>query len=177
MKYSPILLGIMLAALAPAAGCEKRKAGKPRLGEVERLPRVETVVLGKKAELKVERSYTATVEALEKADLCAMVKGYVKDLPADLDMGRTAKKGDLLFSLHVPDLVADRNNKKALVEQSEKAEASAFQSVEVAKAEVTETRAFLLRYQGEVEFRRAQHTRITKLAQGDTLSRDRKSVV
>ena len=171
MKHNLILLVIMLAALAPAAGCEKRKAGKPRLGEVERLPRVETVVLGKPSKLEVVRSYTATVEALEKADLCAMVKGYVKDLPSDLDIGRTAKKGELLFSLHVPDLVADRDNKKALVEQSEKAEASAIQAVEVAKAEVTETRAFLLRYEGDVEFRRAQHTRITKLAQGDTVSR------
>src|SRR4051794_10223813 len=102
MKHA-LLLGLLLAFLLPAAGCEKRKAGKPRLGEVERLPRVETVVLGKPARLEVVRSYTATVEALEKADLCAMVKGYVKDLPTDLDIGKTAKQGELLFSLHVPD--------------------------------------------------------------------------
>ena len=121
MRSAPILLAMMLAALLPGVGCEKRKAGKPRLGEVERLPRVETVVLGKPAKLEVVRSYTATVESLEKADLCAMVKGYVKELPIDLDIGKTAKTGDLLFSLYVPDLIAERDNKKALVEQGEKA--------------------------------------------------------
>ena len=171
MKRFPILLAIMLTALLPAAGCEKRKAGKPRLGEVERLPRVETVVLGKPAKLEVVRSYTATVESLEKADLCAMVKGYVKDLSADLDIGKTARKGDLLFSLHVPDLVADRDNKKALVDQSEKAEASAIQAVDVAEAEKKETQALVLRYEAEVDFRRAQHARISRLAQSDTLSK------
>jgi HlyD family secretion protein len=171
MKSFPLFLGIILAALLPAAGCEKRKAGKPRLGEVERLPRVETVVLGKPAKLEVVRSYTATVESLEKADLCAMVKGYIKDLPADLDIGKTAKKGALLFSLHVPDLVADRDNKKALVDQSEKAEASAIQAVDVAEAEKKETQALVLRYEAEVDFRRAQHARISRLAQSDTLSK------
>ena len=171
MKRFPIFVGIILAALVPAAGCEKRKAGKPRLGEVERLPRVETVVLGKPAKLEVARSYTATVESLEKADLCAMVKGYIKDLPADLDIGKTAMKGALLFSLHVPDLAADRDNKKALVDQNEKAEASAIQAVEVAEAEKKETQALVLRYEAEVDFRRAQYTRVGRLAQSDTLSK------
>src|SRR5262249_8213886 len=111
------------------------------------------------------------LEAMEKADLCAMVKGYVKDLPDSLDIGTAAKKGALLFSLDVPDLVAERENKQALVDQHEKAEALAIQAVEVARAEVKETRAGLLRYEGDVEFRKAQHTRIAKLAQGDTLSK------
>ena len=43
--------------------------------------------------------------------------------------------------------------------------------MEVAKAEIKEAQAFLLRYEGDVEFRRAQHARIGKLAQGDTLSK------
>jgi RND family efflux transporter MFP subunit len=171
MQRIPILASMVFALLLPAVGCEKRKAGKPRLGEVERLPRVETVVLGKPSRLEVTRSYTATLESLEKADLCAMVKGYVKDLPADLDIGKTATKGTLLFSLYVPDLVADWENKKALVEQSDKAEALAAQAIEVARAEVKETRAMLIRFEGDAEFRRVQHARIGKLAQGDTLSK------
>ena len=171
MKCYPILLGIILAALLPAAGCEKRKAGKPRLGEVERLPRVETIVLGKPTKLEVVHSYTATVESLEKADLCAMVKGYIKDLPADLDIGKTAKKGALLFSLYIPDLAADRDNKKALVDQGEKAEALAIQAVDVAEAEKKETQAQVLRYEAEVDFRRAQYARVSRLAQSDTLSK------
>lgn len=171
MRHWTSLFGLLAILMLPASGCEKRKAGKPRLGEVERLPRVETALLGKPARLEVIRSYTATVDALEKADLCAMVKGQVKELPDDLDIGKTAGKGELLLSLYVPDLIADRENKKALVDQNEKAEAFAVQAVEVAKAEVKEARAMLLRFEGEAEFRRTQHARVTKLAQGDTLSR------
>ena len=103
MKHYLMLFGILLMAFCvPATGCEKRKAGKPRLGEVERLPRVETVVLGQPAKLEVVRTYTATVEALEKADVCAMVKGYIKVLPADLDIGREVKKTMPLFSCMFP---------------------------------------------------------------------------
>ncbi len=171
MNRIPALICIILALILPASGCEKRKAAKPRLGEVERLPRVETVLLGKPAKLEVARTYTVTLEAMEKADLCAMVKGYIKDLPEDMDRGKAVTKGMVLVSLHVPDLVADHENKKALVEQYEKAEALAIQSVKVAQAEVKETRALLLRYEGDAEFRRAQYARVTKLTQGDTLSK------
>jgi HlyD family secretion protein len=171
MKPNLILLGVLALALLPATGCEKRKAGKPRLGEVERLPRVETILLGKPAKLEVVRTYTATVEAFEKADVCAMVKGYIKLLPAELDIGREVKKDVPLFSLHVPDLIAEYKNKKALVEQSEKAQALAVEAVQVAKAEIKEAQAFVLRYEGDVEFRRTQHARIGKLAQADTLSK------
>ena len=172
MKRTLVIPGILtVAVLLSVAGCEKRKAGKPRLGEVERLPRVETVMLGKPARLEVVRSYTATIESMEKADLCAMVKGYVKYMPLDLDIGRFARKDELLFSLYVPDLVADFDNKKSLVEQSEKAEALAIQAVNVAEAEKKETQAFLLRFEADLEFRRAQYSRINKLVQGDTLSK------
>src|ERR1041385_322856 len=100
MRRTIVILGMLIIAiLLPVSGCEKRKAGKPRLGEVERLPRVETVVLGKPAKLEVVRSYTATIESMEKADLCVMVKGLVKYMPPDLDIGRFAKKDELLFSL------------------------------------------------------------------------------
>src|ERR1051325_4960713 len=159
MKEGSFLLGLFWSALLPATGCEKRKAAKPRLGEVERLPRVETAVLGKPAKLEVARTYTVTLEAMEKADLCAMVTGNVKDLPEELDRGKVVTKGKLLFSLHVPDLIADYENKKALVEQFEKADALAIRSVDVAKAEVRETRALVLRYEGDAEYRRAQSPR------------------
>jgi HlyD family secretion protein len=92
-------------------------------------------------------------------------------LPADLDIGKTARQGELLFSLYVPDLVADRANKRALVEQSEKAEALALQAIDVAKAEIKEAQTLILRYEADVDFRRAQHTRIGTLAQGDTVSK------
>ncbi len=170
MKSYPILIAIILAIVATTSGCSKRKTAKPHLGEVERFPRLETVVLGKASKLEVVRSYTGTVDALEKAEICAMVKGQIKEVPLYLDIGHAVKKGEPLLTLDVPDLIADRENKKALLEQSEKAEASAVQAIAVAESDIKETQAQLLRWEGDVEFRKAQHLRIGRLAQGDTLS-------
>lgn len=169
MKSLPILLALILA-LPLTTGCGKRKVGKPRMGEVERLPRLETVVVGKPSRIEVVRSYTATVEAFEKADLCAMVKGSVKEIPADLDIGRVVTKDELLMALYAPDLSADKDNKKALVDQSEKEEARAVQAVAVADAEIKEAEANRQRYEADTEFRKVQYARIGKLAQGNTLS-------
>jgi multidrug resistance efflux pump len=169
MKSYAIPIALILALLL-TSGCGTRRGAKPRMGEIERLPRLETVILGKPASLEVVRSYTATVEAFEKADLCAQVKGVVKLLPPHIDIGRVVKKDDLLVSLDVPDLVADRDNKKALVEQSESAVVLAAQAEEVAAAEVKESQALLKRYEADLEYRKLQHARITRLAQGDTLS-------
>jgi HlyD family secretion protein len=169
MKTYPILIGLLLALLLTAA-CDRRRTGQPRLGEVERLPRLETVVLGKPARLEVVRSYTATVEAFEKAELCVPVKGYVKILAADIDIGRVVKKDEILLTVDVPDLVADQGSKTALVDQNEKAVALAVQAVEVAAAEIKEAQAQVLRYEADVDYRKLQHTRFAKLAKGDTVS-------
>jgi RND family efflux transporter MFP subunit len=169
MKGHPLFV-VVLLTLVLAAGCERRRAGQPRLGEVERLPRLETIVLGKPARLEVVRSYTATVEALEKAELCAMVRGYIKILPADIDIGRVVKKDEILLTLDIPDLVADRDSKRAMVGQNEKAVALAEQTVKVAQAEVKEAREQVQRYTAELEYRKLQYARLAKLAKGDTVS-------
>jgi HlyD family secretion protein len=170
MRIYLIFAALLLAALTTTAGCGKRARAKPHLGEIERLPRLETVVLGKPSKLEVTKSYTATIEAFEKADLCAMVKGNIKDIPAYLDIGYAVKNGELLLTLNVPDLLAERDNKAALIEQSEKAEALAVQAIAVAGAEIKEAQALLLRSEGDVEFRKLQYARIGKLAFADTLS-------
>ncbi|MFO0967255.1 MAG: efflux RND transporter periplasmic adaptor subunit [Gemmataceae bacterium] len=159
-----------LIVVSTLTGCGRRGAGKHHLPEVERLPRLETITLGKPTRLEVIHSYTATIEAFEKADVCVMVKGYVKEIAADIDIGKEVKKGDELLRLHVPDLVTERDNKKALLEQSQKAEALAEQAIEVAAAEVKEAQTLLERYTAEWEFRKAQHTRVSRLALADTLS-------
>lgn len=170
MRSFPILIVFVLASFTITSGCSKRKTAKPHLGEVERLPRLETVRLGEPSKLELIRSYTATIDALEKAEACALVKGYLKEVPLNLDIGHAVKKGVPLLTLEVPDLLADQENKKALVEQSEKAEALAVQAIAVAEVEIKEAQALLLRSEGDVEFRKAQHVRISRLAQGDTLS-------
>jgi HlyD family secretion protein len=169
MKTNPILVSLMLALLL-TVGCERRRSGQPRLGEVERLARLETIALGKPARLEVVRTYTATVEAFEKADLCAMVKGYIKILPDDIDIGRVVNKGDILLTLDIPDLVADRGSKEALLDQSEKAVELAKETVKVADAEVEEAKVQLERYDADVRYRKLQYDRFAKLAKGDTVS-------
>src|SRR5262245_33612800 len=109
-----IAMGLLLLA---GTGCAGRHRPKEGLGEVERLPRLETVNPtwhSDKARLKVEHSYTATVESIEKADLIARVRGYVKDIRPDIDIGREIKKNEPLLTLDVPDILAERDNKKAL---------------------------------------------------------------
>src|SRR5205823_1888853 len=134
------------------------------------LPRLETVALGKPARFAVVRSYTATIEAFEKAELCAMVKGVADFVPDELTVGRAIKKDEPLLTLAVPDLVAERDNRTALVEQSQGAEELAVQAVDVADAEVKEYQELMQRDVAEFDYRKAQHVRISRLAKGDTLT-------
>jgi RND family efflux transporter MFP subunit len=174
MKRAPILrtnaITLVLLPALLAVGCGTRRAGPPRLGEVERLPRLETITLGKPGRLEVVRSYTATVEALEKTDLCAQVKGYLKVLSADIDIGRPVQKDEVLLTLDVPDLVADRDSKNAMLEQSKQAVVLARQAIDVAKAEAKEAEASVLRYEADQQYRQVQYDRVAKLAKGDTVS-------
>src|SRR5438270_471708 len=81
-----------------AAGCGVQRPARPRLGEVERLPRLETSP-PERTTLLVRAEYTATVDSLEKAELCAQVRGTVKAIPTDIDIGRSVKEGEALISL------------------------------------------------------------------------------
>src|SRR5437867_3214271 len=129
MRYATRYAGYA-ALIVALAGCGGRQRAKPRLGEVERLPRLETVTPDSR-KLAVVRSYTATVEPFEKAELCAQVRGYIAAMPAATDIGKPIKKGEALVDLYIPDVVAERDNKKALVEQNENLLAQAVQAIEV----------------------------------------------
>src|SRR5437870_4000497 len=111
-----VIPGLLVAALA--AGCGHNE---PRQHAAdERLPRVETVTPAVTV-LPVRIELTATVEPFEKAELCARVPGVVAQFfPPDLDIGTEVKAGDKLVELSIPDLVAERKNKEALLEQSRK---------------------------------------------------------
>lgn len=166
----PILLAVGALGLA-ASGCHSRHTGKPRLGEVERLPRLETILPEYHANLQIRRSYTATIEPLEKAELCAQVRGQVKPIAPHVDIGRVVKKNDPLIELDIPDLLADRENKKALLEQAINSAAQAQQAIVVAAEEVKEALAQEKRFQAEVEFREAQFHRVLALAKTETVTR------
>jgi HlyD family secretion protein len=168
MKAS-LLVGTCIALLQ--CGCGSGQKPKPQLGEVERWPRLETILPEKDAHLAVRKSYAATVEAFEKVELCAQVRGVIKSLVNDVDIGRHVHKDEELVILDVPDLQAERENKEALLEQARNLKALAVQACNVAAEEVKEVQATLKRYQADLEFRNLQFERVTKLAETDTVAR------
>ena len=72
-----------------------------------------------RANIDVISELTATVDAFEKVDLCAQVRGVVNKIPAAIDIGRTVKFDEELITLAVPDLVAEKQHKIALTEQAD----------------------------------------------------------
>jgi RND family efflux transporter MFP subunit len=162
-------LACLLAVLLPvSAGCGVNHAAKPRLAEIERLPRLETSP-PERSTLLVRAEYTATLDSLEKADLCAQVRGTVKEIPGDVDIGRPVKANEALITLDIPDIVAERDSKKAMLEQAGNLQAQAIQAQRVASEEVKEAQALEKRYQAESEYRELQYNRTAKLAQAQTV--------
>jgi RND family efflux transporter MFP subunit len=157
----------LLMALVGGGACQK-KFTKPRLGEIERLPRVETVT-PMRSTLELHTKLTATVEAYEKADLCAQVRGAVKFASPGVEIGRAVKRGEELIAVDVPDLRAEWQNKKAALEQALNVQKQAAQAKVVAGKELEEAKAQEVRYRADLEFRDAQYKRLAKLAQNKTL--------
>ncbi len=167
MRLAPLVPAALLLALA-AAGCSPRTPGRADDDEDARLPRLETV-RPQHTRLDVTTELTATVEAFEKAELCAQVRGVIMQMPAEIDIGRPIKQGETLVTLDIPDLVADREHKVALKEQAEKVRAQAEHNLSVAAAEVKEAEAQEQRYQADLKFRALQHRRVEELSKRETI--------
>src|SRR5262245_31386220 len=106
------LTALLLAGLA---GCSVQEA-KSRRAEVDRLPRVGTITpqyLAREETVEL----LATVEPMERARLCAQVQGEVKDLPADIDIGRPIVKNEVLVTLDIPAIKAEQSSKHAVLAQ------------------------------------------------------------
>jgi RND family efflux transporter MFP subunit len=144
------------------AGCSLQPA-KPR-PEVDRLPRVETV---KPQYLAREETVEllATVEAMERARLCAQVQGEVKDLSADIDIGRRIHKDEALITLDIPAIEAEQANKKAVVVQAKNLLDQAHQAKKVAEQDIKEAEAQVARWRADVDFRELALKRMRSLAQ------------
>jgi RND family efflux transporter MFP subunit len=160
----------LLLGMVPVSGCHRHRPQAPQLGEIERLVKLETIKPDSKSRLVVRRTYTATVHAYEKADLAAQVKGQVQIILPNGDIGRWVKKDEPLMELDIPDILADRENKKALLELAGNLHDQSRQAVKVAQEEIKEAQAQEKKYQAEVDFRSLQFTRQTQLAKRDTVS-------
>src|SRR5262245_7078842 len=91
MRKRLVWFAVLPAVFLGLAGCGSRGSARPRLGQVERVPRLETELPRKAASLLVRRDYTATVEAMERVELCAQVRGVVNGLAPDIDIGRAVR--------------------------------------------------------------------------------------
>jgi HlyD family secretion protein len=159
------------------SGCGMKES-KPRLSEAERLPRVEVVTpLRTNLERRIEIS--ATIEPMEKADLCARVPGVVEYLPEDVDIGRVVKgprdglPGEKLVGLAVPDLEAQKKHKDALLEQARKQVVQTEEARAVGEREVAEAEKQEKRFAAEKNFARFQHERMTELVRTKAVQPER----
>jgi RND family efflux transporter MFP subunit len=168
MKTYRIPFCLMTAALLGLTGCGSRQSNKPRLGEVERLPRLETALPERKL-LTVSSELAATVEAMEKAELCAQVRGSVKTIAADIDLGRAIKEGEVLITLDIPDLRAELDNKKSSLELTRNLRDQAEQARKVAEQEVKEAEAQIKKYAADVEYTSSQYERMYALSKNGTV--------
>ncbi|HEV3257030.1 MAG TPA: efflux RND transporter periplasmic adaptor subunit [Gemmataceae bacterium] len=118
-----VWLPAVLVAFGGAAVVSHKAAKDPE--PVERLRQLETVAPMREPVRTVRVEVLATVEALEKTDLCARVAGVVDAVPPEVDIGRKVRAGQALIRLHVPDLDALRRQKVLQVDLARKQEVQA----------------------------------------------------
>jgi HlyD family secretion protein len=172
-------VGLLAGAVLALAGCGERSARKPKLAEIDRVPRLETISPKFQETFRVPRDYTATVEPLEKVDLCARVqagttglrgmRGFIKTIPKEIDIGRQVGEGDLLIELELPDLAADREVKNGMLTLANNALRQAEQATQVAAADIKEAEAQILRYQADVKFKTLKQKRLERLVKQETV--------
>jgi RND family efflux transporter MFP subunit len=190
---------LLAAALAASAGCGHKPGKKPRPAEIERVPRLETITPKLQPEFLVKREYTATVEAMERARIMPQVRGVVRTLreagqhvrgpntpfPAPTAAGVVGLlngspllgvamladelEADVLARLDIPEVLAERDNKKALLELALKLQKQSEKALTVAGAEVEEVEAQQQRYRAEVKAARIHLERMTRLVKTQTV--------
>jgi RND family efflux transporter MFP subunit len=154
------------------AGCVGQAGKAPRREAGEQLPKVEAVkpVRTTPADPLVLRGeYTATVEPWQRTDLCAQVRGVIKDVPPEIDIGHQIFEGKRLLEIDIPELRAELDHKTALLEQARNLRKQADEALTVAGQEVKESRAQEKKYRAEYEFRQLQFQRVTGLVQKQTV--------
>lgn len=110
------------------------------------------------------------IEAYERTSVYPKVTGYIQKW--NVDIGDKVKKGDVLATLFVPELVEDYGTKNATVKLDKERIELAKKMVEVADADVQaararldEARAILAKYQAEVDRWDTEVKRLTREVQ------------
>lgn len=145
-------LAIGLAALA-TAGCGRKEESR-----YSSVAKPQVVRITKPEARKIIRTVgqPSFIESYERTSIYPKLTGYIEKW--NVDIGDKVKKGDVLATLFVPELVEDFGTKKATVKLDEERIALAQKQVEVAQADVQaaqaeldESQAILGKYQAEVD--------------------------
>jgi RND family efflux transporter MFP subunit len=171
------LLPLGLALLL--AGCQGQTPDTPSKPAIAAALEVAAVKPERKT-LRLVVEQPGQIEAFEETPLIARIPGYVGTVNCDIGKrlkgpkldakGNILEPGEALAELSVPELVAEYQQKVALVKQAEAKEGQAQANIEIAaanletaKARVTETRAAQDRVQSDVEYWEGQYKRFGDL--------------
>jgi HlyD family secretion protein len=142
----PVRVALVLAGLAGAmttTGCSPTAdTASARAGTTAASAPAATRVVTVKPERATIRRTTAEpgqIEAWQVTPLRAKVSGYVRSFAVHI--GDRVKKGQVLAELHVPELEAEHQEKRALIEQAEADRKQAEAMVRVAEAAVASAEA------------------------------------
>jgi multidrug efflux pump subunit AcrA (membrane-fusion protein) len=156
----------LLAALA-APGC--RREASPGVRSITDPPAVQLMQPPVRTIVRVV-GQPSFIESYERTSIYPKVTGYIDEWKVDI--GDKVKKGQVLASLFVPELVEDFGTKKAdvklaveQIELAQKVVKVADADVEAAKARVAETKSDLNKYQAEVERWDTEVKRLTREVQ------------
>jgi multidrug efflux pump subunit AcrA (membrane-fusion protein) len=147
-----LLVFCLFGALA-APGCGHKE--KTQYASVSKPPTVRVIQPQVRNIVRVV-GQPSFIESYERTSIYPKVTGYIEKW--NVDIGDRVKKGDVLSTLFVPELVEDFGTKKATVKLDEERVELALKLVEVAdadvqaaKARLDEAKAILDKYQAEVE--------------------------
>ncbi|MGQ0634016.1 MAG: efflux RND transporter periplasmic adaptor subunit [Planctomycetaceae bacterium] len=147
----PLALGLALVLLT--VGCE----AKPKVAttDVSAPPKVRLVQPTLRTIVRVV-GQPSFIEAYERTSIFPKVTGYIEKW--NVDIGDKVRKGDVLATLFVPELVEDFGTKKATVELDTVRIDLARKMVDVAQADVkaaearlAETKSLLAQYQAQAD--------------------------
>jgi multidrug efflux pump subunit AcrA (membrane-fusion protein) len=137
------------------------QAGQPTATRV-------ATVAPERATIRLTTDEPGQLEAFETTAIHAKIAGYVQSLAVDI--GDPIKAGQVLAELEVPELIAELEQKRAMIEQARAEQRQAESAVEVAQAavasaeaRVTEVQAAIRRTDADAARWQAEYNRIDQL--------------
>lgn len=165
---------LLVVALACAMGCREERGVSDR--DPASAPPVVSLIRPSTRTITRVVGQPGFVDAYEQTSIYPKMTAYLEKW--NVDIGDRVKKGDVLATLFVPELVEDLRTRQAdvalaaeLVSQAEKSVAVAEADAKAAAAEVAEAKSNLGTYRAEVDRWRSEVERLTRLADQGVISR------